>query len=120
MIRTEAAILVPSFIFDSISSPQRSSLYRRQRPQTFDSFGHERAFGKPQQFFEQSAGDAEARLIDLVLCLSDLVRPPERRVRAGEDKARRGDVVIADSTHFTTLFGQTDSLVNFWRNFATM
>ncbi len=33
---------------------------------------------------------------------------------------RAGDVLIADSTHFTTLFGETDSLLNFWRNFAAM
>jgi hypothetical protein len=33
---------------------------------------------------------------------------------------RAGDVVIADSTHFTTLFGETESLLNFWRNFASM
>lgn len=33
---------------------------------------------------------------------------------------RAGGIVIADSTHFTTLFGETESLVNFWRNFASM
>ena len=36
---------------------------------------------------------------------------------AGE---RAGDIVLVDSTHFTTLFGGTDSLRNFWRNLATM
>ncbi|WP_433592752.1 hypothetical protein [Nocardia sp. CA-145437] len=33
---------------------------------------------------------------------------------------RAGDIVMADSTNFTTLFGGTDSLVNFWRNLASM
>ena len=33
---------------------------------------------------------------------------------------RAGDIVLIDSTHFTTLFGGTDSLKNFWRNLATM
>jgi hypothetical protein len=33
---------------------------------------------------------------------------------------RAGDIVIVDSTHFTTLFGGTESLANFWRNLATM
>jgi hypothetical protein len=28
--------------------------------------------------------------------------------------------VLVDSTNFTTLFGGTDSLQNFWRNFALM
>jgi hypothetical protein len=31
-----------------------------------------------------------------------------------------GDIVLVDSTNFTTLFGGTDSLKNFWRNIATM
>jgi hypothetical protein len=31
-----------------------------------------------------------------------------------------GDIVMVDSTNFTTLFGGTDSLKNFWRNLATM
>jgi hypothetical protein len=31
---------------------------------------------------------------------------------------RAGDIVFADSTIFTTLFGGTDSLQNFWRNLA--
>ena len=34
--------------------------------------------------------------------------------------ARAGDIVMADSTNFTTLFGGTDSLANFWRNLAAM
>jgi len=38
--------------------------------------------------------------------------PPEKR--------RAGDVVLVDSTHFTTLFGVSDSLKNFWRNVALM
>ena len=33
---------------------------------------------------------------------------------------RAGDVVLVDSTNFTTLFGGTESLGNFWRNIATM
>ena len=33
---------------------------------------------------------------------------------------RAGDIVLVDSTHFTTLFGGTDSLRNLWRNVATM
>jgi hypothetical protein len=34
--------------------------------------------------------------------------------------ARAGDIVMVDSTNFTTLFGGTDSLKNFWKNLATM
>jgi hypothetical protein len=34
--------------------------------------------------------------------------------------ARAGDILLVDSTHFTTLFGGTDSLKNFWRNLASM
>lgn len=33
---------------------------------------------------------------------------------------RAGDIVLVDSTNFTTLFGGTDSLENFWRNLASM
>jgi hypothetical protein len=33
---------------------------------------------------------------------------------------RKGDIVLVDSTHFTTLFGGTQSLERFWRNLATM
>ncbi len=33
---------------------------------------------------------------------------------------RAGDIVLIDSTNFTTLFGGTDSLKNFWHNLATM
>jgi len=33
---------------------------------------------------------------------------------------RAGDIVLVDSTHFTTLFGGTDSLKHFWYNLATM
>ena len=33
---------------------------------------------------------------------------------------RAGDIVLLDSTHFTTLFGGTDSLRNLWRNLVTM
>ena len=33
---------------------------------------------------------------------------------------RAGDIVFADSTIFTTLFGASASLETFWRNLATM
>jgi hypothetical protein len=33
--------------------------------------------------------------------------------------ARAGDIVLADSTIFTTLFGGDESLERFWRNLAT-
>jgi hypothetical protein len=33
---------------------------------------------------------------------------------------RAGDILLVDSTHFTTLFGGTDSLSNLWRNLGTM
>lgn len=33
---------------------------------------------------------------------------------------RAGDIVLVDSTHFTTLFGGTESLKFFWRNLVTM
>lgn len=33
---------------------------------------------------------------------------------------RGGDIVLVDSTNFTTLFGGTESLKNFWHNLATM
>ncbi len=33
---------------------------------------------------------------------------------------RAGDIVLIDSTHFTTLFGGTDSLRSLWHNLATM
>jgi hypothetical protein len=36
------------------------------------------------------------------------------------DKKRAGDLLLADSTIFTTLFGGVKSLENFWRNLATM
>ena len=32
--------------------------------------------------------------------------------------SRAGDILLADSTIFTTLFGGTDSLEHFWRNLA--
>ena len=34
-------------------------------------------------------------------------------------KARAGDILLADSTIFTTLFGGDESLENFWKNIAT-
>src|SRR5438093_1603503 len=33
---------------------------------------------------------------------------------------RAGNILLVDSTNFTTLFGGTDSLANFWRNLAMM
>jgi hypothetical protein len=33
---------------------------------------------------------------------------------------RAGDILLIDSTHFTTLFGGTDSLASLWRNLAMM
>ena len=33
---------------------------------------------------------------------------------------RAGDILLVDSTIFTTLFGGTESLANFWRNLARM
>lgn len=33
---------------------------------------------------------------------------------------RAGNILLVDSTNFTTLFGGTDSLTNFWRNVALM
>jgi hypothetical protein len=36
------------------------------------------------------------------------------------NEPRAGDIVLVDSTNFTTLFGGTASLENFWRNFALM
>jgi hypothetical protein len=33
---------------------------------------------------------------------------------------RAGDILMVDSTNFTTLFGGTESLSNFWKNLATM
>jgi hypothetical protein len=36
------------------------------------------------------------------------------------NQQRAGDIVLLDSTNFTTLFGGTDSLKNLWRNFALM
>lgn len=33
---------------------------------------------------------------------------------------RGGDILLADSTVFTTLFGGTESLAHFWRNLATL
>jgi len=36
------------------------------------------------------------------------------------DKQRAGDIVFVDSTHFTTLFGATESVKSFWRNVAAM
>jgi hypothetical protein len=36
------------------------------------------------------------------------------------NEQRAGDIVLVDSTNFTTLFGGTDSLQNFWRNLAVM
>lgn len=58
--------------------------------------------GRPHPF--TAAGNTE---INVVLWM-----PP-----AGE---RAGDIVLVDSTHFTTLFGGTESLEHFWKNLALM
>jgi hypothetical protein len=44
---------------------------------------------------------------------------PRRMVEKPLGAARRR-IVIIDSTNFTTLFGGTESLENFWRNLATL
>ncbi len=36
------------------------------------------------------------------------------------NEQRAGDIVLVDSTNFTTLFGGTKSLETFWRNLAAM
>ena len=36
------------------------------------------------------------------------------------NEQRAGDIVMVDSTHFTVLFGVSDSIANFWRNLALM
>jgi hypothetical protein len=36
------------------------------------------------------------------------------------NESRAGDILLIDSTHFTTLFGGTDSLASLWRNLALM
>jgi hypothetical protein len=41
-------------------------------------------------------------------------------LRLPPHQARAGDILLVDSTNFTTLFGGTDSLMNFWRNLAAM
>ena len=61
----------------------------------------------------------------------DLTRPPHPFVEAGNREfnmflwmppggQRGGDILFADSTIFTTLFGVSDSLRRFWRNLATV
>jgi len=41
-------------------------------------------------------------------------------LRMPPNAQRAGDIILVDSTHFTTLFGGTESLENFWRNLAAM
>jgi hypothetical protein len=36
------------------------------------------------------------------------------------NEERAGDILLVDSTNFTTLFGGTESLETFWRNLAAM
>ena len=36
------------------------------------------------------------------------------------NEQRAGDIVLVDSTNFTTFFGGTESLETFWRNLAAM
>src|SRR5262249_17911526 len=56
--------------------------------------------GRPHPFVD--AGNTEFNVL--------LWMPPEGK--------RAGHILLVDSTHFTTLFGGTDSLANFWRNLA--
>ena len=49
---------------------------------------------------------------DVTSCARLLWLPPTEQ--------RAGDILLIDSTHFTTLFGGTDSLANLWRNLALM
>lgn len=58
--------------------------------------------GRPHPFID--AGNTEFNVL--------LWMPPAGR--------RAGHILLADSTHFTTLFGGTESLANFWRNLAKM
>jgi len=58
--------------------------------------------GRPHPF--TAAGNTEFNVV--------LWMPPE-----GE---RAGDMVLVDSTHFTTLFGANESIETFWRNLARM
>jgi hypothetical protein len=58
--------------------------------------------GRPHPFVD--AGNTEFNVL--------LWMPP--------DTGRAGDILMADSTHFTTLFGGTDSLASFWKNLSTM
>ena len=44
----------------------------------------------------------------------------EMCIRDRPESERKGDIVLVDSTHFTTLFGGTESLERFWRNLARM
>ena len=66
-----------------------------------------------------------------VLAGSRSIRPAASIHRRGESEfnsllwmpptdQRGGDILLADSTIFTTLFGGTDSLANLWRNLALM
>jgi hypothetical protein len=57
---------------------------------------------RPHPFIE--AGNQEFNML--------LWMPPQSK--------RAGDILFADSTIFTTLFGGTKSLETFWRNLATM
>jgi hypothetical protein len=41
-------------------------------------------------------------------------------LRIPPNAGRAGDIILVDSTNFTTLFGGTESLENFWRNLAAM
>lgn len=41
-------------------------------------------------------------------------------IRMPPKDERAGSILLADSMIFTTLFGGTDSLENFWRTIATM
>ena len=53
---------------------------------------------------------------------ADMSKPAEieAMVRACEAEFGAIDILVIDSTHFTTLFGGDDSLRKLWRNLATM
>ena len=56
--------------------------------------------------------------IDELIVAEDRAR--ELRATASSYEGNWRDIVLVDSTNFTTLFGGTDSLKNFWHNLATM
>ena len=92
------------------------------RPPTFTEFANSPAPWLPDQpLWEQNAGSVGAVSalvaqdyphVAEVVTFDPTVMPPKEQ--------RAGDILLVDSTNFTTLFGGTDSLKNFWKNLATM